>query len=278
MTEGTSRVRRVFTWTAVAGLVLGLGALAMVWRQPSAGEVRPVIGLDVNGGTSIEAAPGSPFVFTIHLTGERRGPVVVGTRSTPWHTSLRLETMEGRELPWRVEPHGTPSGTTLQDDMRLATVRSPSVARLVWHGSHYRAQFSVAPEQTTTFSGAVRVRAVLDTPRWVWWRWRGSVQSQSVTIHVSADAAGRADLQRQRLVETAAYFLDRQRHADAYTAANQVAAVADGVDAQILRGDALAGLNRHAEALAAYRRALRLRPPSYEEPALLLDKIASVSR
>jgi hypothetical protein len=255
-----------------------LAAVAIVRRQPARNGARPVITLDVNDESALEVAPGTPLVFTVHLSGDRRGAVTVGTRATPWHSSLRLETEDARALPWPVEPHGTPIGTTLNDDARLTSTENSPVARLEWQRTYYKAQLAVSPEHTKNLSGAIRIRAVLDPAGWVFWRWRGRVESRPVTIRVHPEAAARSELQQRRLMHSAAYFLDRHLYEEAHAAANELVRLADGVDAQILRGDALAGLKRPAEALGAYRRALQLRPRSYEEPALLLERIARVSR
>jgi cytochrome c-type biogenesis protein CcmH/NrfG len=118
---------------------------------------------------------------------------------------------------------------------------------------------------------------VLETPPWMLWGWRGRKVSSPVTI-VVRDAAKAGDkrdaLEKQRLQRTADFYLGTERFADAEKTARQLVAREPGQSSgYVLLGDSLIGLQRRDEALAAYRRAMLLIPPSYEEPTLLMDRI-----
>lgn len=266
------------------GLILMLAALAaFLFRFGSGREgnsrALPVLSLQVNGAESVEIAAGTPLIFDLTLRGERHGSVAVGNSWRPWYSLLRLTQEDGRALPWPASGYGEPRVISLNldgPDPKLSTTPS-DVARLVWQTSEHTVSFAVAPEHTQQLRGTTRIRAVLASPWWMPGAWHGRVTSPSVAISVPADAATRRDLNLQRLAASSEYFLARREYELAQGASQQLIALApDRVVPHMLHGDALAGLGRREEALAAYQRAVALSRPSYEEPTLLLNRIARV--
>ena len=159
----------------------------------------------------------------------------------------------------------------------MQVVALTDVANLVWQTSEYTVFFAVAPEHTQQLTGTIRIRGILSSPWWMFGRWHGEATSPSVTITVPADAATRRDLNLQRLTASSEYFLARREYERAQASSQQLIALApDRVVPHMLHGDALAGLDRPDEAPVAYKRALALSKPSYEEPKLLLNRIARV--
>ena len=128
--------------------------------------------------------------------------------------------------------------------------------------------------------GAYRVRAVLETPPWILWGWRGRRVSPPVTIVVrDASKSGykRQTLETQRISLAADFYIAAARFVEAEQAVRELLAIEPRrAHAHMLLGDALVGLERQNEALAAYRRAIALLPRSNEEPTLLLNRIREV--
>jgi tetratricopeptide (TPR) repeat protein len=140
---------------------------------------------------------------------------------------------------------------------------------------------AAAPEDTVNLQpGTYRVRAVLETPFWMFWGWRGRVASAPVTIVVvdpSKTGDRRNALETQRLMRAGDFYIGVARFEEAARAAREVVkSEPNQIEAHILLGDALVGLERRQEALAAYHRALALVPRSYEQPTLLYERIQSV--
>ena len=272
-------------WSSVLLLCAVAAWMAFAWRpsgpegQRAAANAAPVLTLVVNGEASVDVLPGTPLVFELTLKGERRGTVAVGNALRPWHNLIRLEDEHGRPLPWPVSAHGEPNGISVDFSgahPAISTERT-AVAHLEWQRSEYTVAFAVDPHQTARLSGTIHVRGVLESPWWHWSSWRGKVTSRGVAINVRSESGG-STLHLQRLLLSAKFFLDRREYDKANAASEELARLApDRAIAEILRGDALVGLNQPARAMAAYRRALALGGRGYEEPVLLLDRIARAS-
>lgn len=254
--------------------------LTVFWRsRQSPSAPQPVLTLLVNGSESVDVAPGTPLVFELTLSGERRGKVVIGSRRRPWYSMMRLRDGDGRPLPWPVVTHREPRAIAVNFDGGLPRISTDvtAVAALDWQRSEYTAWLAVSPDDTQQLSGTTRVYASLEIPWWAWASLRGEVRSPGVAIRAPADAGTRGDLKLQKLRGSAEFFLAHSRFDRAYATSKELAQLEPGsATAHILNGDALAGMNRRTEALDAYRRALTLSRTSYEEPTLLLERIARV--
>lgn len=274
-----SRVLRIGIGSALLLCALSV-LLTVFWRsRQSASGAQPVLTLLVNGSESVEVAPGTPLIFELTLSGERRGKVAVGSTRRPWYSLMRLRDGEGRALAWPVVSHREPRAISLNFDggpPRISTTVT-AVADLDWQQSEYTAWLAVSPDDAKHLSGTTRVYATLEVPWWAWASSRGEVRSPSVVIRAPADAGTRRDLKLQKLRGSTEFFLAHRRFDRAYAASNELAQLEPGnATAHILNGDALAGMNRRTEALDAYRRALTLSRTSYEEPTVLLERIARV--
>jgi hypothetical protein len=267
----------------VAIALLLSGVVVWLMRRDRSDDAGVGLTLLVNHGTRAEVTPGTPLFFEISLTsGPSSGDVAIGSRWRPWHRLVRLEA-SGAGMPWALTMAGTPRSLSVvrtADARPEITIQADSspVAHLDAGRHVYTLTQVASPEATAAVRpGAYRVRGVLETPPWMLWGWRGRKVSSPVTI-VVRDAAKAGDkrdaLEKQRLQRTADFYLGTERFADAENAARQlIAQVPDQANAHVLLGDALIALKRRDEALAAYRRAILLIPPSYEEPTLLMDRI-----
>ena len=275
------------------GVRIGIGAAFLVCAlvmlltpfsplRPSSSAATPVLTLLVNGSESIEVAPGTPLVFKLTLSGDRRGKITVGSTWRPWYSMMQLRNSDAGALPWQVVTHGEPRAMNVTlvsgEPPTISTAVSP-VADVDWQRSEHTVWLAASPDDTQQLSGTTRIHAVLDAPWWAWSAGKEAVRSLDATIRVPADAGTRADLKRQQLRESTEFFLARREFDRAYAAAKEFAQLEPGsATAHVMNGDALAGLNRRAEALVAYRRALTLSKTSYEEPTALLERIAGLER
>jgi len=254
----------------VCALVILLTAFWLLRPSPSA--ATPVLTLLVNGSESIEVAPGTPLVFKLTLSGDRRGKIAVGSTGRPWYSMMRLRNSDGGALPWQVVTHGEPRAmnvTLVSGQLPTISTAVSPVADLDWQRSEHTVWLAASPDDTQQLSGTTRIHAVLDS----------EVRSLDATIRVPADAGTRADLKLQKLRESAEFFLARRAFDRAYVASKEFAQLEPGsATAHVMNGDALAGLKRRAEALVAYRRALTVSKTSYEEPTPLLERIAGLER
>ena len=264
----------------VCALVILLTAFWLLRPSPSA--ATPVLTLLVNGSESIEVAPGTPLVFKLTLSGDRRGKIAVGSTGRPWYSMMRLRNSDGGALPWQVVTHGEPRAmnvTLVSGQLPTISTAVSPVADLDWQRSEHTVWLAASPDDTQQLSGTTRVHAVLDSPWWAWSGGKEEVSSPDATIRVPADAGTRADLKLQKLRESAEFFLARRAFDRAYVASKEFAQLEPGnATAHVMNGDALAGLKRRAEALVAYRRALTVSKTSYEEPTPLLERIAGLER
>ncbi|HUE89217.1 MAG TPA: tetratricopeptide repeat protein [Vicinamibacterales bacterium] len=257
----------------------------IVWRSSPATPAASLgLTLLVNHRPHLEVTPGTPLYFEVSITSSRSaGSITIGSRWRPWHRLVRLEASALTGMPWALTSAGPPRAMSItrSGDERpevVVTPDPPAVAHLEAGRQVYTVTQVASPEAMANVRpGAYRIRAVLETPSWMLWGWRGRKVSQPVTIVVrDASQAGgtRAALETQRLGRVADFYIATERFADAEKTARQLLALEpDQANAHVLLGDALLGLKRREEALATYRRAMVLLRPSYEEPSLLMDRI-----
>jgi hypothetical protein len=276
---------KVGRYIAIAILAIIVAAALVPWSAWNNRSIRPDgrlgLTLRVNFQERTEVLPGTPLVFEVALTGSPSSTGFdVGSRLRPWHELIHLEDPHGR-LSWPLTSLGVPRSMAIvrQPDGRpnVATYSGP-VARLE-SGRHVHVTTMAAiPDITAALRpGVYRVRAVLETPFWLRWGWRGRVTSPPVTIIVrDSGASGQqtAALEYERLRRSAALHLSLERFDAAERAARQlVARKTRDAEAHLLLGDALAGLNRRREALTEYRRALSVAGPTYDEPSALFERM-----
>ena len=249
-------------------LVLAVGA-ALWWRsmsrrQPPASQGSP-------GAAPAEQAPTSALVLQVNRMSAATIPAgasafftvtLAGPASERWASGLRFESGEGKPLAFRIEPLGSPFTIQVADrEMRQAELGiSPGEAEHISTGSH-------------------TIRAVLaldggtsDERRLV---------SSTVTLTVGAQEAGASTSSDKARLEAAARFnLLSEKWEEAHNAALQlVERDAADTSAYILLGDALNGLRRDDEALAAYQEALATLPRDLDEsPDYLIARIAEVQQ
>jgi hypothetical protein len=279
------RIRR---YVAIASLTLAVAIALVAWSawsdRATRQDGRLALTLRVNLQSRTEILPGTPLVFDIALTSSPSSAgFTVGSLWRPWHTLIHLEDPHGR-LSWPLTALGQPrslSSTRQADGRPSVTTHSSPIARLEsGRHVHVATQAAVADVTTTLRPGVYRIRAVLETPFWLRWGWRGRVTSTPVTIVVRDPATlgqRAATLENERLRRTAALDLALERFDAAERAARQlVERKATDVDAHLLLGDALAGLNRRREALVEYQRALTAAGSTDEEPLAIYDRMQRV--
>jgi hypothetical protein len=271
-----------------AGLATAAVLALVIWLAPgrSRSTPRPGLTLLVNMRTRVEVTPGTPLVFDLSIGSGPSSPAfTVGSRWGAWHTLLRLEEAAANgPVPWVLTLVGPPRSL----HMGLDSARRPEVttdaslvARLEGGRHLHSVTLAAAPDVTARIPpGTYRLRAVLETPFWLRWGWRGRVESAPATVVViDPPTAGekREHLEAQRLARAAEFHLDTGRFADAHQAAAELVRLRPNESrSYILLGDASAGLNLRQEALDAYRHAMALLPRSYEEPTLLFERMKTV--
>jgi hypothetical protein len=276
----------------VAAVALLLAVIVIVgwlaWQnRPAVHPDSLGVTLLVNHHPRVELTPGTPLYFEMSITSHPTSPATsLGSRWRPWHRLVRLEASGRAGMPWAVASAGPPRALTLvrtaDGRPEIRTTTEPSAVVHLEQGRQVYTVTEVAsPEAMKDIRpGAYRVRAVLETPSWILWGWRGRKVSSPVTIVVrdaSKSGEKRAALEKERLARTADFEIAAGRFGEAEQTARQLLAIEPKqAHAHILLGDALVGLKRRDEALAAYRRAMVLLPPSYEEPTLLMDRIQRV--
>jgi hypothetical protein len=244
------------------------------------------LSLRVNRGTQIEMLAGNPLRIEVILSGSRTGrPIAVGDRWEPWHRLIRLEFADGRAMEWAT--NGTIPQTVAfgraTDGAPEITETAGDTARVEGGRFVHMVTTTVAPEATTEIAdGTYKLRAVLKTPRWMFWKSSVDLSSNMVAIVIhrpEAPGPNGARLAAELLARRADYNLGRKRFEEARAdAARLVSLQPQDPYGYVELGDALAGLGQPHASLAAYRQSRRLLPPSYDEPVWLLDRIQRVVR
>ncbi len=279
--------RRLLVLVLLAAIGAGLAIVARsVLRRPRpTTSARPGLTLLINLRPSVEVAPRTPLVFELSLgsSPSSRG-FDIGSRWKPWHALVRLEGTGGGAIPWPLARLGAPRSMHVGRDAEgrpAVTVDTSAVARLEAGRHVHTVTFAAGPEETAGIKpGTYRLRGVLETPFWQLWGWRGRAVSAAATVVVLDPAqAGEKgpQLEAERLARAADFYVNAGRFEDAHRAATSLTGLRPKEPrSYMLLGDASAGLDRRQEALDAYRRAMALLPPSYEEPTLLMERIRQV--
>ena len=268
-------------------LLIGVaGVLTFAWfvRRSSAPVESPRLGLTllVNRQARVQITPGTPLIFELSLASSSSVPAFdLGSGWRPWYTLGRIESADTRALPGALTRVGQRSVHVVRrtDGRQEVTVDAGVIARLEAGRHVHTVTWAAGPEETSRIPpGTYHVRGVLETPLWMVWGWRGRAVSAPISIVVRAAGDGVSrELDAQRLARSADYYLALGRFAEAHAAATELVSVKPReADSHILLGDALSGLNRRPEALAAFQRAMSLLPRSPEEPTLLYRRIDSV--
>jgi tetratricopeptide (TPR) repeat protein len=208
--------------------------------------------LRVNRGHAAESE-GEAVFFAVTLFN----PAAV---DDSWRSQVTFESAAGEPVPWEIE---------LLD--RGAAPTRPAESSTSARPAPRQASFGVAPEEALRLPpGVHEIRAVLP-------RAGNPLTSNSVTLTVKVPAAP-ATAERTRLEAATRFYLLAQRWEEAHRVASQLAGRpdADTLGYSIL-GDALSGLERYEEALAAYQGALAEAPSDQlEAPDYLLARIAEL--
>lgn len=275
-----------------AGMLLATVVFTSAWWLlrvlTSAPESRPGLTLLVNMRAHIEMTPGTPLVFELSLGSSPLSPRFdVGSRWRPWHALVRIEdAVGGGSVTWPMMRVGPPRSIRMFLDTASGasvTESTSAVAHLDAGRYVHTVTLAAGPDETAEIEpGTHRLRAVLETPFWMIWGWRGRVESGVATIVVVDPSRGgekSQELESQRLARSADFYVNAGRFADAHRLATTLTSLSPNESRSfILLGDAAAGLDRRQEALDAYQQALALRRPSYEEPTVLYERIESVLR
>jgi len=268
-------------------VVVVAAATALTWvalHRPGTGPPeRPRVRFElaVDGGEDrVDIVSGTPLVFEISVTTrEQTAAMTIGRAGMPWTSLVRLSEIgpaAGRSPSWKTVPIGKPQSMRLDvaADGRPDLVPEWSDEIVIDRRHFHRMRLAIAPETTATLApGMYEVRAALES---------GGVTLVSapvaVTVIAPTDDASRDQLSRNRLAATASYYLQTQRVDDARRAAEELCRVTpQSALAWMMLGDAFAAGERPRDALGAYRRALDLRPRTYEEPTELYDRMAAVA-
>jgi tetratricopeptide (TPR) repeat protein len=150
-------------------------------------------------------------------------------------------------------------------------------------GRHLHTVTLVATPAATAQSppGVYRLRAVVHVPPWHLAGWHGRAVSAPISVAVRARDDGKEGLgvlEQRRLTYAAKYYLSVGQPAEARRLAEELRALrANDPATLILLGDISAAESKPDRARSEYRRALSLLPHHYEQPALLLERIARAS-
>ena len=277
-------LRRRWKLLTATGLTIAIVAAA-IWLSARGPRVEPVVTLRVNRLAAADVAAGAPIVFEFFLTGTHAGrEIAIGSWLMPWHRLVHFEMADtGRAVRWKLGRFGAPRSTKYarrSDGGVTASSVTSGTAHVQGLSVVHAATWGVAPEDSLAIPpGKYLVRAVVKTP---WWApplsgWRGTAKSAPLQITVRAAQPGAWD--EKQAQDAAEFYLSTQRFQDAerialeWTRRSPKTAHAFAAWAQ-----ALEGLGRDNEALAAYRTALQLVPNSPEEPRYLLDKLSALIR
>ncbi len=283
----------------IAVVVLAVAGGIAVWRfwsrapaspgvpqattDASAGAVTPVavdLVLQVNGSENLDVTSGTPVFFTLSLTGTAPEPSIrIATAGRPWFAGLRFETADEKPFGPRVDQLGQAVAYLFDDDPRtpMATAAEQSDALLVDASRVHQIELGLSPDEAARLAaGRYDVRAVLSLTTA-----KGEIRvtSNAVTITVLTPAAAGPTPaeEKRRLESTAHFYLRSEKWEDAHRIAVQLVG-REGADAEahILLADALNGLRRDEEALAAYHEAAARLPAPTESPDYLIARMESV--
>jgi len=235
--------------------------------------------LQVNGTAGAELTLGTAVFFTVSLTGTTPEPSLrIGTPARPWYTDVKLETADGKPFAVRVDQLGPPRFYRFgKDPAATAPVlpdRSDEV--LVDSSRVHQIEFGLSPEESGRLTAGMHgLRAVLNLTGAPTGEARLISNPVTITVQPAAGASPSPDEEKRRLESTARFYLRSEKWEDAHRIARQLVE-REGRDtaAFILLADALSGLKRDHEALAAYQEALASLPkPLNESPDYLMARM-----
>lgn len=257
-------------WRFAVVLALAIGAAAAGWwmiarRNPATvpppaaaiGTAQPAtpgqrrgaelppadVTLQVNGGRSAEVRAGDAIIFTVTVQGTKPEPAFrLGAPGRPWPGDLRFEVANAAP-PWRIEAIGQ------AETFRLGAEEAN------------QAEFGIGPDEAARIApGTHEVRAIVSVTG------ASAAQLASNIVRITVREAGAPD-DRSRLEAAARFYLRAERWDDAHrVAARLIAQPGRDATALTLFGDALNGLGRSEEALAAYQDAMAALPKNLAEP------------
>ncbi len=225
-------------------VLVACAALAWVARRPAGEQGVPVVALLSNGATEVTVAQGTPIVLEIFVTGVRnsKGPVI-GSWLKPWHELIALQaTSNGQSVPLAVVTTEAPrvrelvSGSDRQPGVRG---NLPRAAALDGANRVFHIEVAAAPETMEQLApGRYEIVAVVKSPWWQVFGWRGREESPPLATVVSAKASASDET---HLAAIAQYFLKTGQFDDALRAARSwVVKTPQNPAAQTMAGDVLA--------------------------------------
>jgi hypothetical protein len=226
--------------------------------------------LQVNGAAGARVPVGSAVFFTVTL---------IGSAPESWMTSVRFVTTDDKPFASQMQPLGQPLTFTFARDRRAGTADAAAQNQEENALPMHRAEYGTGPEESARIPpGAYTVRVLLPVDRSV--SASGTLVSNTVTLTVDGpDTTGPATAAEKARLESAANFnLLAEKWDEAHRLALQLVAREDAdTSAYTLLGDALNGLKRDSEALAAYQEALSLVPPDLDEaPNYLIVRMEEI--
>jgi hypothetical protein len=243
--------------------------------QPARPPLPPAgLTLEIDGGPNAQVARGEAMFFIVSLTGTSPAELRVGAAGQPWSARLRFESAEGKPFPARIEQLGRP--LAFRFDRSSATSEESDEA-VVSASRGSQVGFGMSPDEAARIEGGTHtLRAVLSLEPAIAGRTEFVSNTVRFTVRMPPDMGGNPFPDaKPRLRSAARFYLRAEKWDDAHRIALQLVQ-RDDVDgeAYTLLADALNGLQRNDEALAAYRAALASLPAGTQEsPDYLFARI-----
>jgi tetratricopeptide (TPR) repeat protein len=183
-------------------------------------------------------------------------------------------------LTWHIDQLGATSVYRFVRDRRSggpANAPARGTDDIVDASHVHLVDFGIGPDEAARLAaGSHRVRAVLALPS----NSSGATHLVSNVVEIAVQASTAADDDTQRLESAAQFYLRSEKWEDAHRIARQlVGRQQPDASAYLLLGDALNGLRRDAESLAAYEAALAALPaPLAESPHYLFARMDEVQQ
>jgi hypothetical protein len=269
---------------AVVVLLLLAGGVAVLYQR-SDRAAAPIVLLLSDGASRVTLAPGTPIFLEAFVYGAEgtHGPSIGGA-ATPWQRSIELRaTVNGQDVPFparEVEPARLREISPNGDDAEDFREDRPRVARLDGSNRIYRAAFAVGPDDASRITtGPVQIVALIRSPWWQFWGWRGQAQSSAITVIIDKAASPAQDARRIAL--SARFFLNTAQFDRALQLAEAWAKQAPAsAAAQTMLGDVHAAMGQEQPARTAYLHALDLvsTAEAEEPPAAILARLDRLRR
>jgi hypothetical protein len=258
-------MRRILILVSLTVLMVG----AVAWtlgRVRSLRKSPPAVTVQIdNQEDESNVFAGHPLILSVFLSRTARSPALhIGGAGSPWYSYIHVETLEAGKpvaLNWTVLGKPYTLDVTTDANRRLvdASVDTSEGAVLDKSARTYSAQFAISPDDSAKLSaGRYTARVVLKPSLWPPWNWTGAIASREVSFTILSQPPA-AEQELDRIADSAQFYLDAGRFADALRMAAQLKDRApQKTQSWILFGDALNGLGRNQDALGAYSQALEL--------------------